>query len=313
MLAGYLVSFDIYDSSPILEDVSIIALQYPFLFCINVFVQTMHLDLDPLYGISALMIFSEKIQGCLEFLEELAFDKPYSDVWACSGSNYSNKSRVVCNPLARQYKLLLQLGSAWSCHGAVLVDSVNLVMVLTELAALYLSNGATTKNAWHTFSTYLPSKPRSPDMVWESVFALCYFGSPWRPQWKLFTCKTDPYCLNSQNNWLCLGQQEWSHIFDIIKRQRLVRRNGGTRGLKCTYSLDPSCSAIMILRLDLERTEWEEARRMYRCFQESSKLKVFVLFSILVSVEEFLSIVYQLQAIVRIRPVNSRYDAVPAV
>ncbi|KAJ4824451.1 SKP1-interacting partner 15 [Turnera subulata] len=199
------------------------------------------------------------------------------------GSNHNSKSLVVCNPLTRQYKVLPQLGSAWSRHGAVLVDSVNRVMVLTELAALYLSNGATARNAWHTFPANLPSKPRSPVLVWGSAFALCDVGSPWRPQWKLFTSKTDLYSLNNHNNWLCLEKQEWSDIFDIIKRPRLVRGNGRNLlmigGLKSTYSLNPSCSTILILRLDLERMEWEEAGRMppemYRCFQESSKLKVF--------------------------------------
>jgi hypothetical protein len=50
-------------------------------------------------------------------------------------------------------------------------------------------------------------------------------------------------------------------------------------GLKSNFSLNTSCSTILILRLDLERLEWEEAGRMpvdmYRSFQESSKLKVF--------------------------------------
>uniref|UniRef100_A0A2P2J937 Uncharacterized protein MANES_02G177800 n=1 Tax=Rhizophora mucronata TaxID=61149 RepID=A0A2P2J937_RHIMU len=68
-----------------------------------------------------------------------------------------------------------------------------------------------------------------------------------------------------------------------MKRPRLVRGNGNKLlmigGPKSTCSLNPSCSTIRILRLDLERLEWEEAGRMpmemYRCFQESSKFKVF--------------------------------------
>ncbi|KAJ6685249.1 SKP1-INTERACTING PARTNER 15 [Salix purpurea] len=74
----------------------------------------------------------------------------------------SNRSLVVCNPLTRQFQVLPQLGSAWSRHGSVLVNSVNhRVMVLTELAALYFSNTNKT-NSWLTFSANLPSKPRSP-------------------------------------------------------------------------------------------------------------------------------------------------------
>lgn len=50
-------------------------------------------------------------------------------------------------------------------------------------------------------------------------------------------------------------------------------------GLKSSFSLNASCSTILILRLDLESLEWDEAGRMpvemFRCFQESSKFKVF--------------------------------------
>lgn len=50
-------------------------------------------------------------------------------------------------------------------------------------------------------------------------------------------------------------------------------------GLKSSYSLNTSCSTILILRLDLDTLEWDEAGRMpmdmYKCFQESSKFKVF--------------------------------------
>lgn len=98
----------------------------------------------------------------------------------------SNKSLIACNPLTRQFKVLPQLGSAWSKHGSVLVDSVNRVMVLTELAALFYSNSV---HCWLKFSSNLPSKPRSPVMTSDSVYALCDVGSPWRSQWKLFACK----------------------------------------------------------------------------------------------------------------------------
>lgn len=154
-------------------------------------------------------------------------------------------------------------------------------MVLTELAALYFSG--TIANQWLKFSSNLPSKPRSPILISNSVFALCDIGSPWRSQWKLFLCKLTNLT-NSHNNWICLERHEWGDIFDILKRPRLVRGNGDSKilmigGLKSTFSLNPSCSTILILRLDLESLEWEEAGRMpvemYRCFQESSKFKVF--------------------------------------
>lgn len=50
-------------------------------------------------------------------------------------------------------------------------------------------------------------------------------------------------------------------------------------GLKSSFSMNASCSTILILRLDLDTLEWDEAGRMppemFRCFQESSKFKVF--------------------------------------
>ncbi|KAF5725636.1 SKP1-interacting partner 15 [Tripterygium wilfordii] len=192
----------------------------------------------------------------------------------------SYKSLVVCNPLTRQYRVLPQLGSAWSRHGSVLVDSVNRVMVLSELAALYFSGSS---NKWLKFSSNLPSKPRSPILISNSVYALCDVGSPWRSRWKLFTCSLNNSS-DHRHNWVCLEKEEWGDIFDIVKRPRLVRGSGSNTilmigGLKSTLSLNPSCSTILILRLDLDSLEWEEATRMpvdmYRCFQESTKFKVF--------------------------------------
>lgn len=189
----------------------------------------------------------------------------------------ANKSLVVCNPLTRQFRVLPQLGSAWSRHGSVLVDSASRVMVLTELAALYFTGA----HQWLTFSSNLPSKPRSPILVSDSVFALCDVGSPWRSQWKLFACTITR--LKSSQTWTRLERHEWGDVFDILKRPRLVRGTGNrilmVGGLKSSFSLNSSCSTILILRLDLDSLEWDEAGRMpldmFRCFQESSKFKVF--------------------------------------
>ncbi|XVE60147.1 hypothetical protein DITRI_Ditri05aG0104200 [Diplodiscus trichospermus] len=205
-------------------------------------------------------------------------------LWADSpDSPDSNKSLIVCNPLTRQYRVLPQLGSAWSRHGSVLVDSRSRVMVLTELAALYFSFSQKSQQ-WLKFSSNLPSKPRSPIVVSNSVFALCDVGSPWRSKWKLFSCAVKNMLnLNvMNNNWECLERHEWGDIFDIMKRPRLIRGNGNKilmiGGLKSSYSLNQSCLTILILRLDLETMEWEEATRMpeemHRWFQDS-KFKVF--------------------------------------
>ncbi|CAN8234344.1 unnamed protein product [Cochlearia groenlandica] len=203
-------------------------------------------------------------------------------------SSESNKSLVACNPLTRQFKVLPQLGSAWSRHGNVLVDSANRVMVLTELAALYYS-GKVDFSQWLKFSSNLPSKPRSPVLMSKSVFALCDIGSPWRNQWKLFSCKLTNLETITHTNWICLEKHEWGDIFDILKRPRLLRGNNDgdgndskllmIGGLKSTFSLNTACSTILILRLDLVSLEWEEASRMpldmYQFFKESSKFKAF--------------------------------------
>ncbi|KAI6691096.1 hypothetical protein NL676_027924 [Syzygium grande] len=198
------------------------------------------------------------------------------------------KSLVACNPLTRRFSVLPQLGSAWSRHGSVLVDSANRVMVLTELAALYFtvsgsgSGSGSGSTRWLKFSSNLPSKPRSPVLASDAVYALCDIGSPWRSQWKLFSCSLrTPQ--KSAHHWIRLEKHEWGDVFDILKRPRLVK---GTEnnilmvgGLKSSFALNASCSTILILKLDLETLEWEEAGRMpvemFQCFAESSKFKVF--------------------------------------
>ncbi|KAI4330335.1 hypothetical protein MLD38_028633 [Melastoma candidum] len=214
-------------------------------------------------------------------------------LWASSAA--SPKSLVVCNPLTRQFRVLPPLGTAWSRHGAVLVDSPHRVLVLTELAALYYfpspcAGGPAAKEGntnfrWSKFSSDLPSKPRSPLLIGDAVYALCDIGSPWRSQWKLFMCSLSRAAAGGGGvgHWVRLEKLEWGDIFDILKRPRLVRSTEGNLlmvgGLKSSYALNTSCSTIVILRLDLGRMEWEEAGRMpaemFSCFAESTKFKVF--------------------------------------
>ncbi|KAM3361125.1 SKP1-interacting partner 15 [Capsicum chinense] len=196
------------------------------------------------------------------------------------GPTANSKTLVVCNPLTRQFKLLPQLGSAWCKHGSVLVGSPNQVLVLTELAAIYFS-GSMTANNWLKFSSNLPSKPRSPILISDSILALCDVGSPWRSQWKLFRSTVKDLQFSQQ--WIRLEKHEWGDIFDIMKRPRLLAGKNDKvlmiGGLKSSYSLHSTCSTILILRLDMECLEWEEAGRMppemFRYFQDSSKFKVF--------------------------------------
>lgn len=54
--------------------------------------------------------------------------------------------------------------------------------------------------------------------------------------------------------------------FDLLKKPRLVKGIGKkilmVGGLKSSFSLNNSCSTILILILDLESLEWDEAGRM---------------------------------------------------
>ncbi|XP_042495488.1 SKP1-interacting partner 15 [Macadamia integrifolia] len=213
----------------------------------------------------------------LPFRSPVAVASSLGLVYLWADSPDSCKSLVLCNPLTRQFRVLPPLGSAWSRHGTVLVGTAGRVLVLTELAALYFSGSG----SWLKFSSNLASKPRSPILVSDSVFALCDVGTPWRSQWKLFSC-TLAELVKSQG-WNRLERHEWGDVFDILKRPRLVRASGNrilmVGGLKSSFSLNASCSTILILRLDLDTLDWDEAGRMpadmFRCFQESSKFKVF--------------------------------------
>ncbi|KAL8524530.1 hypothetical protein ACS0TY_014206 [Phlomoides rotata] len=218
-------------------------------------------------------------------------------LWASNPRNAptqnSQKALVVCNPLTAQYKTLPQLGSAWSRHGSVLAGSLNVVLVITELAILYYSENGNANsndanfnpnylNNWLKFSSNLPSKPRSPIFVSNFIFTLCDVGSPWRSQWAMFRAKIVD--MKKTIQWVRLEKQEWGDIFDILKRPRLVKAGNDRKvymvgGLKSSYAIQSACTTILILRLDLESMEWEEAGRMpvemYRCFMESGKFKVF--------------------------------------
>ncbi|KAF8377158.1 hypothetical protein HHK36_030531 [Tetracentron sinense] len=230
-----------------------------------------------------LRVFDPDVNQWLRFpLDFLPFRSPVPVasslglVFLWADSPDSNKSLVLCNPLTRKFRVLPPLGSAWSRHGTVLVGMDGRVLVLTEIAALYSGSGQ-----WLKFSSNLGAKPRSPILICDSVFALCDVGSPWRSQWKLFSCSISE--LKKSRGWNRLEKHEWGDVFDILKRPRLVRGTGNrilmVGGLKSSFSLNALCSTILILRLDLDTLEWDEAGRMpsemFGCFQESSKLKVF--------------------------------------
>ncbi|XP_074589042.1 SKP1-interacting partner 15-like [Curcuma longa] len=189
---------------------------------------------------------------------------------ADAAAKSQTKSLVVCNPLSGSYRLLPPLGSAWSRHGTVIAGPGGSVVIVTELAAL---SYAPSPDRWLKFPLSLPSKPRSPIMMSGSVFALCDVGAPWRSQWKLFCCSLAD--LGRAHGWAPIERHEWGDVFDIFKRPRLLAGAGGRQllmigGLRSSFVLDAPCSTVLILRLDLDTMEWDEAGRMplemYRCF-----------------------------------------------
>ncbi|KAG6500432.1 hypothetical protein ZIOFF_040277 [Zingiber officinale] len=185
-------------------------------------------------------------------------------------SKSQTKSLVVCNPLSGSYRLLPPLGSAWSRNGTVIAGPGGSVVIITELAAL---SYAPCPDRWLKFPLSLPSKPRSPIMMAGSVFALCDVGALWRSRWKLFSCGIAD--LGRAHGWAPIERHEWGDVFDIFKRPRLLAGAGGRQllmigGLRSSFVLDAPCSTVLIIRLDLETMEWDEAGtmplEMYRCF-----------------------------------------------
>lgn len=159
---------------------------------------------------------------------------------------------------------------------------MNRVMVLTERAFLYVSGNS---NNWLKFSSNLRSKPRSPVLVSDSVYALFDVGSPWRTRLKLFSCSLSN--LTSSQTWTRLEMPQWGDVFGIVKRPRLVRGVGNqilmVGVLKSWFttlnSQHSTTVTIVILRLDLDSLEWDQLDRMpvemFKFFQETGKFKVF--------------------------------------
>ncbi|KAJ3681493.1 hypothetical protein LUZ60_015982 [Juncus effusus] len=187
------------------------------------------------------------------------------------------KSLAVCNPLSRTYRLLPPLGSAWSRHGTVLAGPRGTLLVLTELAVLsYSPHENQNLNRWLKHPLSLPSKPRSPVLINETLFTLCDVGTPWRSQWKLFACPLAGLGFGSKHGgWAPVDRQTWGDVFEVMKRPRLLAGSGGKRllmigGLRSSFAVEAPCSTVLILRLDLNTMEWDEAGRMpadkYRCF-----------------------------------------------
>jgi hypothetical protein len=164
---------------------------------------------------------------------------------------------------------LPQLRSAWARHDTVLAGPAGTVLVLTELVALSYTPSGSAKSMKRPLS--LPSKPRSPILASDAVFALCDIDTSWRSQWKLFSC---PLAMLT-GGWAPVERAAWGDVFEVLKCPRLLAGAGDRRvlmigGLRSSFAMDASCSTVLILHVDLATMEWEVAGRMppnmYRCF-----------------------------------------------
>ncbi|RWR73081.1 SKP1-interacting partner 15-like protein [Cinnamomum micranthum f. kanehirae] len=192
-----------------------------------------------------------------------------------------HSSIIVCNPLTLRFRFLLMLGSSWSLrHVTVLVGSPGEVVVFNHRSAIYFSQ------TFGRTSTDLPYRFRSPILVSDKIFALCDTGL--RRQWTLVSGKKPQQFGRPAwetvefGSWERVERHEWKAVFDSLEQPRLIRGRGNNEilmagGLRSLQ--DATCSTFLILRLDLDRLEWDEVgrmpKKMFKCFKDSTKLKAF--------------------------------------
>uniref|UniRef100_A0A804PJ08 Uncharacterized protein n=1 Tax=Zea mays TaxID=4577 RepID=A0A804PJ08_MAIZE len=85
----------------------------------------------------------------------------------------------------------------------------------------------------------LLSKPRSPILASDVVFALCDVSTPWHSQWKLFSC---PLAM-LMRGLTPMERAAWGDVFEVLKRPRLLAGAGGRRvlmigGLRSSFAMD---------------------------------------------------------------------------
>ncbi|CAA0813381.1 SKP1-interacting partner 15 [Striga hermonthica] len=206
-------------------------------------------------------------------------------LWAASTSDdeeeekqSSPKALVVCNPLTGWFVTLPKLGSVWAHHGSVICGPDGSVLLLTDLAVMYSRRGG----AWRNFSSELPTMPRTPVIISDSILLLCNLGAIWRPRWAIYSGSLQKR--RTSIPWTRLEGKEWDKIFAFLKCPSLVQ-TGDDRGMYVVGGLMSSnmqssvCLTIVIIRFDLE-TMWlkREAHMptsMFKYFKTCGKYKVF--------------------------------------
>lgn len=199
----------------------------------------------------------------------------------CVAESNSTISLCLCNPLTKKYRMLTTLHDLVSFPVMLMIEdpeseSHKILIMADSLQACYYPHN----NRWIRFGCE-PFRPRSPVMAFNGViYGLEDVGSAWHPRWRLASLKIDDVY---GGFWSPVRNDIWDDIFDIVKEPWLIKGRGHcllmAGGLKSSFSLNSACSTFVILELDLNSLEWDEAGRMpmefFRHFDAEGEVDIF--------------------------------------
>lgn len=182
----------------------------------------------------------------------------------CVAESNATHSLCLCNPLTKKYRMLPPLYDLIAFPVTLMIEdpeseSHKILIMADGLRAYYSPHN----NRWIRFGCE-SFRPRSPVMAFNGViYGLEDVGSAWHPRWRLASLKIDDVF---GGFWSPVRNDIWDDIFDIVKEPRLIKGRGDcllmAGGLKSSLSLNSACSTFVILELDLNSLEWDEAGRM---------------------------------------------------
>eukprot|EP01018_Ginkgo_biloba_P012811 Gb_12171 [translate_table: standard] len=226
-----------------------------------------------------------KLQFALTFLPS-KFSLPVAasgGILCVAGELNGRKTICLCNPLTKTYRILPALQDSLSRPVTLMItgpenESAKVLIISDDLLALYSSQD----DHWVIYGSGIPLRPRSPIIASNGIiYGLEDVGSGWRRHWRLACCRLDG--LGSRDIWNPVEKNEWGDIFDILEEPSLIRGRGDclllAGGLRSSLSLNSACSTFMILVLDLNSLEWNEAGRMpldfFKHFDVGGGFKIF--------------------------------------
>lgn len=199
----------------------------------------------------------------------------------CVAESDATNSLCLCSPLTKKYRILPPLHDLVSSPVTLMIEDLESeffkVLIMADgLQAYY----APHNKRWIRFGCE-PVRPRCPVIAFNGViYGLEDVGSAWHPRWRLASLKTDDMY---GGFWNPVRNNIWDDIFDILKEPRLIKGRGDSLlmagGLRSSLSLNSACSTFVILELDLNSLEWDEAGRMpmefFRHFDDGVGVNVF--------------------------------------